>query len=118
MPASEDRSTDAAVDAIEFYWRPGCFYCSRLERALEGAGVPLDKRNIWDDPAAAAYVRSVAGGNETVPTVVIGASSLVNPSPNDVLSTIHAEIPELADSLPEPAEPSSIGKKFQRLLGG
>ena len=27
--------------------------------------------NIWKDPAAAAFVRSVADGNETVPTVTV-----------------------------------------------
>jgi mycoredoxin len=28
--------------------------------------------NIWEDPQAAARVRSVANGNETVPTVFVG----------------------------------------------
>jgi hypothetical protein len=35
--------------------------------------------NIWADPSAAATVRSLAGGNETVPTVVIGERGHVNP---------------------------------------
>ena len=40
--------------------------------------------NIWDDPSAAAFVRSVTGGDETVPTVVIGTTTMVNPSPRAV----------------------------------
>jgi mycoredoxin len=50
--------------------------------------------NIWEDPDAAATVRSVARGNETVPTVVIGSQSLVNPSPNAVLAAIRTETPD------------------------
>ncbi|WP_422392164.1 glutaredoxin family protein [Nakamurella antarctica] len=38
--------------------------------------------NIWSDPDAAAFVRSVAGGNETVPTVVIDGRAVVNPAPS------------------------------------
>jgi hypothetical protein len=41
--------------------------------------------NIWDDPAAAARVRSVAGGNETVPTVFVGDQVMVNPTVREVL---------------------------------
>lgn len=42
--------------------------------------------NIWDDPEAAAFVRSVARGNETVPTVAVGEIAMVNPSVKDVLA--------------------------------
>jgi mycoredoxin len=52
--------------------------------------------NIWQDPAGAAFVRSVTGGDETVPTVAIGSRNLVNPSIGEVLDTIAAELPELA----------------------
>jgi hypothetical protein len=46
--------------------------------------------NIWEDPQAAARVRSVAGGNETVPTVVVGYRALVNPSVGAVLAAMGA----------------------------
>ena len=74
--------------AVEFYWRPGCFFCSSLERKLTEQGVALDKRNIWEEPASAAFVRSVAGGNETVPTVVAGGVAMVNPSPAQVVAAL------------------------------
>ncbi len=81
--------------AVTFYWRPGCGFCMALERRLGGIGVPLDKRNIWEDPEAAATVRSIANGNETVPTVVVGGARMVNPSVDRVLEAIRAEAPHL-----------------------
>jgi mycoredoxin len=83
------------IDAIEFYWRPGCPFCMHLERALQAANVPMTKRNIWDDPDAAAYVRSVADGNETVPTIRVGGWASVNPSPAEVLNALVNEAPHL-----------------------
>lgn len=78
------------VDRVIFFWRPGCGFCSMLRRGLESAGVPLEERNIWDDDDAAAFVRSVARGHETVPTVLVGETPLVNPSPNQVLELLRA----------------------------
>ena len=63
-----------------------------LERGLKKANIPLDKRNIWDDPSAAAFVRSVADGNETVPTIRIGGTSLVNPSKKQVVAALAGEV--------------------------
>lgn len=37
--------------------------------------------NIWTDPIGAAAVRAAAGGNETVPTGVVGELAFVNPDP-------------------------------------
>jgi len=88
--------SEQTPDAITFYWRPGCGFCMGLERRLDGLGVPLDKRNIWEDADAAAVVRSVANGNETVPTVVVGDLAMVNPSVDRVLEAIRAEAPHLA----------------------
>ena len=53
--------------------------------ALDAAGVERHDRNIWADPDAAAEVREITGGNETVPCVRIGAVTLVNPSAKKVL---------------------------------
>ena len=71
---------------ITVYWRPGCPFCSRLRRELARGGVTTTEVNIWDDPSAAAFVRSVANGNETVPTVTVGTTAFVNPSPREVIS--------------------------------
>lgn len=76
---------------VDFYWRPGCPFCMSLERGLDRAGVGLNKINIWKDPEAAARVRQIAGGNETVPTVVIGERGMVNPSVAEVLAELGAD---------------------------
>jgi glutaredoxin len=92
-PAGRDDA--AGLPTIEFYWRPGCPFCMLLERSLTKRQLPLDKRNIWDLPEAAATVRRIANGNETVPTVVVGSRAMVNPSANEVLAAVRAEAPHL-----------------------
>jgi mycoredoxin len=77
--------------SVTVFWRPGCPYCWRLRTKLKQAGVHVDEINIWEDPAGAAFVRSVTGGDETVPTVRIGTRSLVNPSPRRLLEAIREE---------------------------
>ena len=76
------------ADEVTFYWRPGCGFCVMLKQRLVAAGVRLDERNIWEDPEAAAFVRSVARGNETVPTVVVSGTALVNPPAQQVLELL------------------------------
>ena len=61
-------------------------FCALLRRQLRSAGVPTDDRNIWDDPAAAAFVRRHANGNETVPTVDVAGTVMVNPSMRQVVA--------------------------------
>lgn len=80
----------SSTPAVTLYWRPGCPYCWRLRTRLKRAGVAVDEINIWEDPEGAAFVRSVTGGDETVPTVRIGEQSLVNPSPRQLLTLIRA----------------------------
>lgn len=73
---------------VTVYWRPGCPFCMSLERSLKKSGVSYARHNIWDDPEAAAFVRSVANGNETVPTVAVGQEFMVNPSGKQVLAAM------------------------------
>lgn len=79
---------ETAVADITMYWRPGCGFCSALERQLRKADLAFEKHNIWDDANAAAFVRSVARGNETVPTLVVKGQALVNPSLDQVVSAL------------------------------
>lgn len=71
-------------DSVTVYWRPGCGFCSSLRRDLERRGVAATWVNIWEDDEGRAFVRSVARGNETVPTVVVGGTAMVNPRGSDV----------------------------------
>jgi glutaredoxin len=79
---------------ITLYWRPACGFCASLRRQLEQTDLTYVEVDIWSDPDAAATVRAYAGGNETVPTVVIGeplsaeAVGLVNPSVREVLAAV------------------------------
>jgi mycoredoxin len=99
--------TTAATE-VRFYWRPGCVFCANLRRQLERARVTYRAINIWDDPQAATTVRSVAGGNETVPTVIIGSRALVNPSLKAVLNAVRTETPGGDDTFDDSASPSGL----------
>ncbi|CAN5441428.1 hypothetical protein BH23ACT9_BH23ACT9_33290 [soil metagenome] len=101
---------------ITMYWRPGCGFCMSLQRQLDDLSVPYDRVNIWEDPEGADVVRAANGGNEVVPTVVVGAQTLSNPSPAQVLAAVHAQDPP--SDLPQPPEPGRIAKGINRLLGG
>jgi mycoredoxin len=117
-PTEEILMTEPSPAAVDFYWRPGCGFCMMLERKLGKAGVPLAKRNIWDDPADAAAVRAWANGNETVPTVVIDDIGLVNPSADEVIGVLASKAPHLVPEGWEPPQPGRIAGAARRLLGG
>ena len=55
----------------------------------------MNERNIWDKPEYAEIVRAVAGGNETVPTVIVGTVSMVNPSVKQVQEAMAEHAPHL-----------------------
>lgn len=86
---------------IVLYWRPGCTFCILLRlrlravRLLRHRKLRYTKVNIWRDADAAAFVRSVADGNETVPTVTVGSTTMVNPSPRRLLAAVRSEAPHL-----------------------
>jgi glutaredoxin len=90
-------ATAGTVDAVTVYWRQHCPYCVRLRWQLRRARLPTREINIWEDKAAAARVRSITGGDETVPTVVIGSVSLVNPTLEQTLTAVRAEAPHFAE---------------------
>jgi len=98
---------------VTVFWRPGCPSCMRLRARLHRAGINVDEVNIWEDPAGAAFVRSVAGGNETVPTVRIGDHALVNPSPGRLIEEIREFDPLLigmAEGSTRTAEPLHVAQ--------
>lgn len=73
-----------AQEGVAIYWRPGCPFCQMLTARVRAHADDAAWVNIWQDPEGAAYVRSVNGGNETVPTVVIDGVAHSNPSPGVV----------------------------------
>ncbi|MFJ6167832.1 glutaredoxin domain-containing protein [Micromonospora orduensis] len=79
MAAVDAQQASAADGRPVVYWRPGCRYCLQLRFSLGRLARRAHWVDIWSDPAGAAAVRAVAGGNETVPTVVLGGQAFVNP---------------------------------------
>ena len=67
----------------------------RLSSGLKSAKIPVNERNIWENADDAAIVRSIADGNETVPTVVVGPVGLVNPSVKQVKAALAEHAPHL-----------------------
>ncbi|MYQ43849.1 NrdH-redoxin [Streptomyces sp. SID4985] len=82
-------------DGIVVHWRPMCPYCMKLRLRLRLSKLPYTEVNIWRDPDAAAYVRSVADGNETVPTVSVAGHGLVNPSLGEIERAVAEYAPHL-----------------------
>jgi mycoredoxin len=80
------------TNGLVVYRRDHCGYCWALERALRSAGVDYDRRDIYVDPDAAAFVRSVNNGDETVPTVVMANGDVrTNPKPKELLRDLGIE---------------------------
>ena len=80
---------------LTMYSTSWCGYCHRLKSQLDREGIGYTEINIEQDPAAAEFVMSVNGGNQTVPTVRFAdGSALTNPS----LSEVKAALAVLAAS--------------------
>lgn len=66
-----------------------CPFCSILIHQLSKQQVPHTRVDIERDAEAAAFVRSVNGGNQTVPTVLFAdGSTATNPSIDHVLTAL------------------------------
>lgn len=101
-------------DLPVFYWRPGCGFCMALRWRLKAARIPVLEINIWRDAAAAARVRSIAGGNETVPTVVVGEDAFVNPSVDRVREAVRAWRPELLEQAADTGHRKALRRWWKR----
>jgi len=68
-----------------------CGYCYRLRSQLDREKIAYEVVDIEKDPHAAAYVESVNGGNQTVPTVRFpDGSALTNPTLHEVRARLHS----------------------------
>jgi mycoredoxin len=87
---------------LTMYTTSWCGFCRNLKNQLARAGIEVTEVDIERDPAAAQYVMSVNGGNQTVPTVLFpDGSSMTNPSAKqvrarlDTLAAVKAELSEV-----------------------
>jgi mycoredoxin len=108
---------NAPTPRIDLYWRPGCGFCSMLQRKLDKLGIERVEHNIWDDPADAEIVRAHARGNETVPTVVIGDRGFVNPSAGELVAYLSTAHPDLLPEGFEPPEPGLASRLAGKVFG-
>ena len=70
---------------LTMYTTQWCGFCRNLKNQLARVGIEMAEVDIERDPAAADFVMSVNGGNQTVPTVVFpDGSVMTNPSANQV----------------------------------
>jgi mycoredoxin len=113
---SSKKSGDTS--GVTLYWRPGCGFCMGLERGLSPYDLDIGRRNIWEDPGAADFVRAHTGGNETVPTVDVAGHVMVNPTAKQLLAAMHEHTPHLLPADFEPPEPGAVAKFVGRILGG
>ena len=66
---------------LTMYSTSWCGYCHRLKSQLDREGITYEVVDIEQDDTSAAFVRSVNGGNQTVPTLRFAdGSALTNPS--------------------------------------
>ena len=66
---------------LTMYSTSWCGYCHRLKSQLDREGIAYDVVDIEHDDAAADFVMSVNGGNQTVPTLKFDdGSALTNPT--------------------------------------
>ena len=73
------------------YTTPWCGFCRNLTKQLARDGIEMTEVDIEQDLAAAEFVMSVNGGNQTVPTVVLpDGTTLVNPSATQVRERLAA----------------------------
>jgi mycoredoxin len=73
------------VPELTMYTTSWCGFCRNLKSQLGRVGIEMTEVDIEKDEAAAEYVMSVNGGNQTVPTVLFpDGSVMVNPSATQV----------------------------------
>ena len=80
---------------LTMYTTQWCGFCKRLKAQLSRVGVEMNEVDIERDQAAAEFVMSVNGGNQTVPTILFAdGSTMVNPS----AAQVQARLAELAQA--------------------
>lgn len=74
-------SAAPAPGTVTMYSTTWCGYCRRLKSQMEREGIGFTEVDVERDEDAAEFVRSVNGGNRTVPTLVFpDGSAATNPS--------------------------------------
>jgi mycoredoxin len=76
---------------LTMYTTSWCGFCRNLKKQLNRAGIEVTEIDIEHDAAAAEYVMSVNGGNQTVPTLMFpDGTTMVNPTAAQVRARLAA----------------------------
>ncbi|MBG6083903.1 glutaredoxin domain-containing protein [Zhihengliuella flava] len=92
VPSRPDAGVEQHVadGGVAVFWRPGCTFCLRLMWKLRSHLKDVYWVNIWKDDDAAARVRELNGGNETVPTVLTSEEHYVATDRARALETVRS----------------------------
>ena len=83
--------TAPTTGELTMYTTTWCGFCRRLKTQLAREGIEMVEVDIERDPAAAEFVMSVNGGNQTVPTVVFpDGTAVTNPTAKEVKARLAA----------------------------
>ena len=81
--------TSADSTPVIMYSTVWCGYCQRLKAQMQRAGIAYTEVDIEADPDSAAFVASINGGNEVVPTLKFSdGTTLTNPPIAEVVAKV------------------------------
>lgn len=107
MDSIED--VDKRDQPIIVFGRPGCPGVPPLLRLLDAAGAAYDYVDIRQDPDAAARLRQITGGYESVPTVIMpDGRTMVEPGVMKVRQVLQETAPA-GEEVVSPAEAVRAG---------
>ena len=79
------------ANVVTVYTTTWCGPCKRLKAQMVRAGIEYTEVDIEADPTAAAFVASINGGNEVVPTLKFSdGTTLTNPPIAEVIAKLAA----------------------------
>ncbi len=74
-------SVDSTASEVILYGHPACPGVGPVKSILKGSDIEFQYVNIWQDTEAAAQVKTINNGYESVPTLVFSdGSTLTEPS--------------------------------------
>jgi mycoredoxin len=80
---------DREHPSVVMYSTTWCGDCRRSKSLLDRTGVPYEEINIDNDPEAAATVQQLNRGYRSVPTIVIGGTTvLTEPSDRQLMAAL------------------------------
>ena len=87
--------SDEKINSVLVYGRPGCPGVPPVLRLLDAAGMAYEYIDIRQDPDAAARLRTITGGYESVPTVVLpDGRAMVEPGTMKLRQALQERAPD------------------------